>query len=315
MRFQGKIIGAMLLWKDEDPAQAQTGTETSKKRIMLRSEDQVFIQSVADRAALAVENGWLFQDLEKALQEEQSIRRQLVQAEKHSALSRMLASVAHELNNPIQTIQNCLFLISQDIQSDEQAQEFLQMASDETRRVSKLVTQLREVYRPGQSQSEARRSIDIRQVLDEVHSLLDPHLQHQNVHWEQRDVHPIFDTIVTGVSDQIKQVMLNIALNAIEAMQPDGGVLIVSMLINGSMIGISFKDTGPGIPKEFLSKLFDPFFTTKESGTGLGLAICFDIVQRHGGEITVESEEMKGANFTVWLPLQGVHRKVLSFEN
>jgi signal transduction histidine kinase len=105
--------------------------------------------------------------------------------------------------------------------------------------------------------------------------------------------------------DQIKQVFLNVSLNAIEVMQPEGGQLEVEIHYSPSFdrIGVSFADTGPGIPKENLSKLFEPFFTTKDSGTGLGLSICYDIIHRHSGEITVENRETGGAIFTIWLPL------------
>ncbi len=239
--------------------------------------------------------------LEKALQEEQAMRRQLVQAEKHTALSRMMASVAHELNNPIQTVQNCLFLIKQDISPDSVTNEYLDMAVTEASRMSKLVCQLREAYRP--SQPSPSEPVDLLKMLNEVHSLLAPHLHHQSVEWIEAEKQQSFT--IHGNRDQIKQVFLNICMNAIEAMQPKGGEISISFQAppDSGKVGIVFRDNGPGIAQEDLSKVFDPFFTTKESGTGLGLYICYDIVQRHGGQIVVDSLPGEGATFTVWLPI------------
>jgi PAS domain S-box-containing protein len=288
LRVQGKPVGSIgLLRPTSTPA--------------FNQDDLVMLNSLAARTALAMANIELYEELEEALQKEQTMRRQLVQAEKHSAISRMVASVAHELNNPIQTIQNCLFLTCQEIPDSSPIQEYLDMAMSETMRVSKLVTQLREIYRP--SQVAPKQYMDLVKLVSEVTQLLSPHLQHQNV---QLDVKTIpNDVFVAGIPDQIKQVFLNISLNAIEAMQPDGGVLHIGMSYSPSLdlIGVSFQDNGPGISKENISKIFEPFFTTKDMGTGLGLSICYDIIQRHGGEITIESEESQGSIFTIWLPL------------
>jgi two-component system, sporulation sensor kinase C len=213
----------------------------------------------------------------------------------------MVASVAHELNNPVQTIQNCLFLTTQDIPTSSPIHEYLDMALSETRRVSKLVSQLREIYRP--AKAEPMQSLDLLSITEEVKTLLLPHLQHNQVTWVQSADQQ--EIIVAGISDQIKQVFLNISLNAIEAMQPEGGCLSVdiSLLAERNQVCISFRDTGPGISQENLAKLFEPFFTTKESGIGLGLSICYDIIDRHLGEITVDSKLDEGSTFTVWLPL------------
>jgi PAS domain S-box-containing protein len=285
---QGKLIGTLGLVRD------------GGKRPYTH-EDLVMLQSLSARTALTIANVKLYKDLETSLQKEQTMRRQLVQAEKHSAISRMVASVAHELNNPVQTIQNCLFLTTQDIPTSSPIHEYLDMALSETRRVSKLVSQLREIYRP--AKAEPMQSLNLLIIAEEVKTLLLPHLQHKKVTWAQSA--DLQEIIVAGIPDQIKQVFLNICLNAIEAMQPEGGCLNVdiSLLTERNQVCISFSDTGPGISQENLAKLFEPFFTTKESGIGLGLSICYDIIDRHLGEITVDSEMGVGSTFTVWLPL------------
>jgi signal transduction histidine kinase len=154
-------------------------------------------------------------------------------------------------------------------------------------------------------------------MLDEVHALVMPHLQFHRVEWQ---FSPSTEELaVRANADELKQVFLNISLNAIEAMQTAGGSLIVSLQnqdVPGPEIdlsavkkipgvGIAFKDTGPGIPEEALPRIFDPFFTTKETGNGLGLAICYDIVKRLNGQIAVESQLGYGTTFTVWLPVAG----------
>jgi PAS domain S-box-containing protein len=288
IKLQGKPVGVISLLRDVDSPP-------------YRQDDMYLLMSLSARIALAMANIKLYKDLETALQKEQTMRRQLVQAEKHSAMGRMVASVAHELNNPIQTVQNCLFLTQQEVEEESSVQEYLGMAVSETRRVSNLVTQLREIYRP--TKAEPFIYLDACKILTDVKALLVTHLQHQKVQWNE--LYQPEKIIFGGIADQIKQVFLNICLNAIEAMQPYGGDLFVDICFahNKEMVGISFKDDGPGISSENLSQLFEPFFTTKDSGTGLGLSICYDIIQRHSGEITVESVPGKGSSFTIWLPV------------
>ncbi|MGE5222063.1 MAG: ATP-binding protein, partial [Omnitrophica WOR_2 bacterium] len=269
-------------------------------------EEIRLLKGIADQAALAVSNARLYQELQGALKLEKSMHEQLVVAEKHMAMSRMVASVAHELNNPIQTIQNCMFLAQSEVDPQSELKQYMDMASSEAKRISGLVAQLRETYRPGQTGQE--QPVDLSQLLGEVQSLLSPHLAHQNVEWLQKT--GIGRMMAWGIPDQIKQVFLNISLNAIEAMQPEGGRLQVGLSIAQSpqeqaRVAVSFTDDGPGIAEEYKEQIFEPFFTTKESGTGLGLSICYDIIRRHSGEITVESHPGLGARFTVWLPVLG----------
>lgn len=264
-------------------------------------EDQSLLASLAERAALAFASARLYKDLEKSYQEEHKMRRQLIIAEKHAAISRMIGSVAHELNNPIQTVQNCLFLISQDLNDNANLSNIISMATSESGRVSKLVGILRESFRP--VKLEPMTVFDLREVLDDVRNLLSPHLQYQSVKWLQDTFNtPVF---INGIPDQLKQVFINISMNAIEALQPIGGCLWVSLNIKKEegTVSVVFRDNGPGIPEEEISRLFEPFYTTKERGTGLGLSISYDIITNHNGNITVESELGSGAAFTVTLPL------------
>ncbi|GAB4279544.1 MAG: hypothetical protein Kow0080_31840 [Candidatus Promineifilaceae bacterium] len=174
------------------------------------------------------------------------------------------------------------------------------MALSETKRLTNLVLQLRDVYRP--DDKTPTKSLTVVNLVDEVIVILRQHLQNNKVTCHVSPISP--ELVFLANANQIKQVFINICLNAIEAMQPDGGELFIEALADedNHFIGIQIEDTGPGISPENQNKLFEPFFTTKETGTGLGLAICYDIVQKHGGHITMESPPDKGAIFTIWLP-------------
>jgi PAS domain S-box-containing protein len=233
--------------------------------------------------------------------EKKSYESQLIQAEKHAVIGRMVGSVTHEINNPLQTIKNCLYLIQQDLAPDSQSKEPLDMALSETQRLSNIVGQLRQLYRPQASQAMHTHSLE--GIINEVQSLLLHQLSNAHVEWKSTAA--VRDYPVSCVREQILEVFLNICMNAIEAMQPTGGTLLVNMVHSSEkgQVGIVISDTGPGIKPEIQAHIFEPFITTKEYGLGLGLSICYNIVQKHGGRITVESQHGAGTNFTVWLPI------------
>ena len=243
----------------------------------------------------------LNQDLEELIAEDLLMHDQLVQAEKLAALGRMLASITHEINNPLQTIKNSLYLLQVDTDPNDQNWEYLEIASAETKRISNLVAELREIYRP--PTIPAGTVVNLVNVVNEVHGLIRNELDKGNVEWV---VDPAtsgsWDT--TGNKDQIKQVLINLCINAIEAMQPQGGRLEL-IFRPGSPeskeIGVLVRDSGPGISTDYLDRLFEPFQTTKQKGAGLGLAISYEIIQRHKGRLTARNYE-GGAEFGVWLP-------------
>ena len=247
--------------------------------------------------------------LGEAVAHEVAIRDQLILAEKFSAMGRMLASVTHEINNPLQTITNCQYLIASDIPAESQASQFLQVAISETGRISKLVAELKDVYRPHQENDFV--PVHLPDLLEKIYILFKPQLAEKHVKWDFLYDRDTADQMwVQGIDDQLKQVAINLSMNAIDAMQPKGGLLHLA-LINGknNEIGISFSDTGLGIDPENLRKIFEPFFSTKKQGLGLGLSICYDIIQRHRGHIEVSSTLGKGTNFEVWLPRFEGHRE------
>ena len=259
------------------------------------------LESLAHHASVAIQNARLLDELKKALEKEQGMRNQLVHADKLAALGKMVTVIAHEINNPIQTVKNTFYLLEDQIIPGSPAVEYLKMASAEADRISDLVAQLRGTYASG---SKAIVRVNVPALLVEVHDLLAPQLKKRQVEWCQVD--GLQPYMVFAVRNNLKQVFINLCLNAMEAMEADqGGKLTVSLRTSqdGQRVGVDFHNTGPLITEEALPLIFDPFFTTKRSGTGLGLSISYDIIRQHQGEILVESVPGKGVTFTVWLPL------------
>jgi PAS domain S-box-containing protein len=240
-------------------------------------------------------------ELKQALDKEQRMRSQLVQADKLAALGKMVTVIAHEINNPIQTVKNTFYLLEDQVHPDSPAVEYLKMGSAEANRISELVAQLRGTYATG---SKAIEPVNVLELLVEVRELLTPQLKNKHVEWCQSDGTEPYT--VSAVRSNLKQVFINLCLNAMEAMEAnhEGKLSIrVHASQDGQRVGIDFHNAGSIISEDALPLIFDPFFTTKKNGTGLGLSISHDIIQQHQGEILVESVEGKGVTFTVWLPL------------
>jgi two-component system NtrC family sensor kinase len=205
-------------------------------------------------------------------------------------------SLAHEINNPLQAIQNLLHLSLEYEISDAKRHEFLEMARDETSRLITLVQQTLEFYRPAQPQAGP---MDLNAAVQRVLALARKKLAHNDVEVELR-LDPSLPP-VTGMPDQIAQVFLNLIVNSAEAMS-DGGRLVIESRVSNDHVEMIFADTGPGIAPEDLLHIFEPFYTTKHFGTGLGLAVSYSIVESHQGILSVDSVPGQGATFIVRLP-------------
>jgi two-component system NtrC family sensor kinase len=224
---------------------------------------------------------------------------QLVQAEKMAAIGRLAASIAHEINNPLQAIHNSLHLsLHRRLDSDKRSQ-YLGMAQAEVQRLIEIVQRMLDFYRPSRGGAVPT---DVNSIVENVLALAHKRLQHGSVR-----VHTHLSSdlpSVPMVPDQITQVFLNIVINAIEAMPSGGDLRLETMLSeNDDWVQIYFHDSGPGLSSEQVTNLFEPFYTTKPDGTGLGLAISYGIVERHGGTIEVLSQPGQGATFVVKLPV------------
>jgi signal transduction histidine kinase len=270
--------------------------------------DVQLMATVADQIAVAIEKTQIYADLQASLQHEKAVRAQLVQSEKLAALGRIVASVAHELNNPLQAIQNALYLVKMEESLSPQAQEDMRTMLAETERMTSLIARLREIYRPVVNEDFKLGTVN--ELVLEVQTLLNTHLRHKKIVFEFLPDENL--PSIPMIRDQMKQVILNISLNAVEAM-PDGGKLSVrtAHYLKSGEVFLQISDTGTSINPHILPYIFDPFVTTKEGGTGLGLAITYDIIQRHNGRIEAESQAGKGTTINIWLPVRRrVERRV-----
>jgi signal transduction histidine kinase len=267
----------------------------------LTQRDLNLMSSVADQLAVALQRATLYTNLQQALEHEKFVQAQMIQSEKLVAVGRLLASVSHELNNPLQAIQNALFLLKDEKGISEQGRQDLEIVILETERMAVMIDRLRESYRS--PRTETYKPVFLNTVIEEVYALVSTHLRHKEISFE---FHPAPDLqAVPGFADQLRQVILNLLMNAVEAMIPGGHLSISTQRLQeqGRAL-LVISDTGPGVDPEILPHIFEAFVTNKESGTGLGLTISYDIIRKHAGEIVVENNPGGGAKFSIWLPLE-----------
>ncbi|MBN1887115.1 MAG: PAS domain S-box protein [Thermoflexales bacterium] len=280
--------------------------------------DLKMLEALASSAAMAIENARLYQAQREALRRLQESQAQLVQAEKMTALGRLVASIIHEVNNPLQAMQNALELAVEELEDGlrrERLSSYLGMALTEIERLTGIMRRLRDFYRPGRQEM---RPTDVYAVLRDVLELAGKQLQHSHVTVECDWAAEL--PAIQANPDYLKQVFLNLVLNAIDAMSAasgegrPAGVLRVRTLRDKMQtadgcelpaVRLEFCDTGVGMPPEILPHIFEPFMTTKATGTGLGLSISYGIIEAHGGQITVSSEAGAGTTFTILLPVSG----------
>jgi PAS domain S-box-containing protein len=239
----------------------------------------------------------------KDVSEEKRMQAQLIQSEKLAATGRLAASLAHEINNPLQGIQGCLELV-EIAQSDAEQEQYLEMARKEVNRLGILVKSMLELARP--SRGKPTR-VNIFDLITEVLALSNPSIQKNSIRVSTQ-LDEAMPAIV-GVADQLKQVFLNLVLNAIESMPNGGNLDIRAHSPKNGWLTVSIADSGNGIPADQLPHLFEPFYSTKTQGIGLGLSISHGILTTHGGRLTVESQIGKGSVFTVWLPVASAQAK------
>lgn len=244
----------------------------------------------------------LNEELNAYIERLESTQKQLVQSEKLSAIGELAASVAHEINNPLAGILVYAKLLAKKIGagSFDKAEVVANLAKIESAATnsSKIVRSLLDFAR----QSEpVLKPVALKDVIDQVMSLVGHQAEMKKIK-VVRDDTPT--PMVMADSGQLQQVLVNLTVNAIQAMKDDGVMAIRSSAGNDRWVKVSVQDTGCGIPPENMDKLFTPFFTTKQEvkGVGLGLAVSYGIIERHGGRIEVQSEVGKGSTFTVYLP-------------
>ncbi|NJM06133.1 PAS domain-containing protein [Candidatus Gracilibacteria bacterium] len=232
----------------------------------------------------------------------------VIQNERLAATGRLAAIIAHEVNSPLQAIQNFLYLAGSD--NNEERTTYLAMIEEEIDRIGALIRRLLDVQRPDDS---AVRRIDMNTLITKVVTLTSTTLQRSRVTLQSE---LSFDSLwVVGRNDELTQVLLNLFLNALDAM-PHGGTIAVRSLHRAATAAdlpqpllptqialIEIADTGHGIPAEVMPHIFEPFYTTKKSGSGLGLAISSQIVEQHSGRLSAHNNAPVGALFRIVLPL------------
>jgi signal transduction histidine kinase len=239
-------------------------------------------------------------EVEEALRQLRLAQDDLVRSERLAVTGRMTAQLSHEINNPIHNIQSLLESSLRKLNGNSHAGELIGVALEEVARMARLTRQMLDFYRGSVMEIERDR-VDVGDLLAEVVRANEQLLSHHGIRMvlDVRQGLPC----VCGSRDKLKQVFLNLVLNARDAM-PSGGFLAISAAQDHNGLRIEVKDTGVGIPQENIGRIFDAFFTTKKevSGVGLGLAISYGIIQQHGGTIKVQSTVEKGTTFTIHLP-------------
>lgn len=272
-------------------------------------EDIELLSTLANQTAIAIENARLYEDLKRS---KSYIRR----ADRLASLGTLTAGLAHEIRNPLVAIKTLTQLLPERLDDEEFRSQFLKIASGEVDRISSLVNELLDFARPSEPKWELE---DINTILDGMILLISTETKKKLI------------TIIKNYAsnlppaqidrEQIKQVILNILLNAIDATSENGKITVKtrSFIKPGGepYVQIEFTDTGCGIPGEHLEDIFNPFFTTKATGSGLGLSISNQIVQDHKGYIDVESQLEKGSSFFINLPVNQDHprRRTRDLEN
>jgi signal transduction histidine kinase len=260
----------------------------------LSREDLQLLATLGNAAAVALDNARLSDELETS-------QRLVARASRLSAVGTLAAGVAHEIRNPLVAVQTFLQLLPERLHDDEFVNAFRRLSLGEIGRIGRLIEELLHLTR---SPVHAPEPCAVRPLVEDVLTLLEPQARRAGVRFRVTDegVAP-----VAADTGRLKQVFMNLLLNAVQA-SPPGGTVAVTVRSGELTDGrggcrVEVEDNGPGIPAERRDDVFTPFFTTKDTGSGLGLAVAHQVVTEHGGEITFTSDGETGTTFVVTLPV------------
>ncbi len=247
----------------------------------------------------------LIEDVDQTYFELEKSRETLLQAEKMALVGKLAAGMAHSIRNPLTSVKMRLFSLGRTLDLSDYQKDDFEVISDEIRHVDKIVENFLEFSRPPKLKMQRMSSSD---VVDLVIQLLQHRLKYYDVDVKVHRGHTLPE--IQGDPEQLKEVLVNLIMNACEAMEGGGAIDIYEeqSLVEplGQAIVIRVADDGPGIRKSIQAKIFQPFFTTKEEGTGLGLSIAARIVDNHGGRLDLTSKEGEGSTFIIALPVKGI---------
>ncbi len=230
--------------------------------------------------------------------------RELRHSERLAATGRLAASIAHEINNPLQGITTHLEIMHEHFPSDFEKLKNYEFVKSNIEKIRGIVAKLLDTYR---GTDEGKTDININDVVDKVASLIEHQLNLKNINLKLNLAKNL--PFIQGWKQQLHQVLLNLVLNAQDSIKASKGTITISTFVGDGLVSTAITDTGEGIKARDMDSLFEPFFTTKESGTGLGLFVSQGIIKEHQGLIKVKSESGKGSTFTVTLPVAGDNKK------
>lgn len=249
--------------------------------------------------------------LEQANVELKNTQKEMIRAEKMASVGRLAAGIAHEIGNPIGIVLGYLDMIKQEGLDETDRIDFLKRTEDEVQRISTIIRQLLDLARPKERPNE---HVQVKRVIGDIVEVMQSQPVMSDIQIEFRD--DAQDDSIWGNDDQLRQVFLNLMLNAADAIRSgtsaeDGKIAIRTSNTEGEegastpMLKVRFTDNGDGIDPETLQNIFDPFYTTKEpgKGTGLGLSVSYMIIEGMGGAIRAESGPGQGASFSILLPI------------
>jgi signal transduction histidine kinase len=292
LKYKGEVIGALTVFDDQPER-------------VFQAEDLQLLELLAPQVAVSIRNARLYQELQERIEAQQLAENRLVQSARLAAVGEMAAGVAHELNNPLTTVTGFAELILEELPEIFPQRPDVELILKESKRARGVVRRLLDFSRQSES---VRERADLNEVVVDVMALV-RHLARTGGVETQLELAEELPLVYID-RNHMKQVLLNLVHNALQAMPTGGDLRVVTASQEKAgepWVTMAVHDTGEGIPPENLGKIFEPFFTTKPtgSGTGLGLSISYGIVSDHGGYIEVESEPGAGSWFRIWLPLEG----------
>ena len=287
LKIMNQINGTIFLGKKTDSAP-------------FTEQELNLLSILINQATFAIEHASLYEQQTERL-------KKMYRTDRLATLGELAAGAAHEIRNPLTAIRSTIQYLSKDFSADPVKSEMVTELISEVERINKIVQGLLSFARPSDLNTS---DINIEQLINQTLLLVTNTLRKQNVEVEFE--YFTDNTTIQGDAEQLKQVFLNIILNAIEAMgknPPERSRTLIISIEKGTPINthsryliISFEESGQGIEQKNIENVFNPFFTTKEEGTGLGLAICYGIINRHEGEIEVKSVPDKGTCINIKLP-------------
>jgi signal transduction histidine kinase len=296
MRKLGAEISLPIISKDRLIGVLSLGHKEDKT--LYSNQDLELLSTLTNQAAIAIENARLYENLK---QSQDTLRR----ADRLSSLGLLTAGLAHEIRNPLVAIRTFTQLLPERYNDAEFREGFQGLALKEVDRICGLINDLLSFARPSKPNVAPE---NVNDVVDNIARILEAQAKEKGMSISRE-----FSDSLPKVwidREQMKQVFMNLILNAIQAMKEGGSITLATRAVSrngsepsGEFVQVEIRDTGMGIPEESLQHIFDPFFTSKDEGSGLGLAVSHQIVQEHGGFVTVESNLGKGTAFFVHVPV------------